>query len=441
MKQATARGDYEADYALSLQPGEADDLETLNDRWYWTGWKRRHWPANVVRRGLEVYGFDTRPEQRRLVVLLRITRGGSFTYTSKTSFSREVKQVTGWMPFRDEPHWGRVPVGRMDRPCTGIALRWEVVKAVDIRLGGRFPQLAWLRLADKAAIPSLELDAADLYREGDRVLREHLAIERNAQLRAAAKAYWREKMGGRLRCKVCDFDFAEMYGVEWIEMHHIEPMGSTRRKHKTVKDPEFDDAAVADHFDAAADAGITPARCGRIWCHTHPGESPHPSTVDEETFGRVFGSCDWSVMFILSRACRAYARLGFSAGPGGAVELAVAVDWESWPREAAGAARDLAALAQGWAEEFLRNVIPAYQPLHTADEAADPPDAAGNDAAGGAAAGRAADADGHSDWLGEWFDLDGLYEGYAAQQHTSEELVRMYEEEREVRQWTGSRLE
>jgi len=219
---------------------------------------------------------------------------------------------------------------------------------------------------------------------------------------------------------------------------------------------EFDDAAVADHFDAAADAGITPARCGRIWCHTHPGDSPQPSTVDEETFGRVFGSCDWSVMFILSRACRTYARLGFSAGPGGAVEMEVKVDWESWPREVAGRARDLAALARSWAEEFVRNVVPA--PLHTAGEAANPPGwcarpvqcargpegeaTAGNDsAAGRVAMDGAADADGRSGWLGEWFDLDELYEGYAAQQHASQELARLFEEEREVRQWTRSTLE
>ena len=49
----------------------------------------------------------------------------------------------------------------------------------------------------------------------------------------------------------------------------------------------FDDAAVADHFDAMADAGRPPAECGRLWVHTHPGASPLPSGTDEETFARV----------------------------------------------------------------------------------------------------------------------------------------------------------
>src|SRR6185369_6578875 len=39
----------------------------------------------------------------------------------------------------------------------------------------------------------------------------------------------------------------------------------------------FDDAAVADFFDRSVDQGLAPARCGRLWCHTHPGSSVTPS--------------------------------------------------------------------------------------------------------------------------------------------------------------------
>src|SRR5947209_14095353 len=39
----------------------------------------------------------------------------------------------------------------------------------------------------------------------------------------------------------------------------------------------------------------------RLFMHTHPGNSPQPSATDEETFARVFGRCDWAVMFILAR--------------------------------------------------------------------------------------------------------------------------------------------
>jgi len=72
---------------------------------------------------------------------------------------------------------------------------------------------------------------------------------------------------------------------------------------------EFDDEAVADFFDEQVDLGRTPDQFFRIWAHTHPGDSPHPSGTDEETFQRVFGACDWAVMFILARGGSTYCRL------------------------------------------------------------------------------------------------------------------------------------
>jgi hypothetical protein len=89
----------------------------------------------------------------------------------------------------------------------------------------------------------------------------------------------------------------------------------------------FDDASVADFFDRQADAGVVPARCGRIWIHTHPGTSPQPSSIDEETFIRAFGRTDWSVMFIVACGGKTYARMRFNVGPGGDVELPVHVDY------------------------------------------------------------------------------------------------------------------
>ena len=73
------------------------------------------------------------------------------------------------------------------------------------------------------------------------------------------------------------------------------------RQITTAVSVDFDDASVADHFESCADRGIMPARCGRIWIHTHPGDSPSPSRTDEETFARAFGSCDWAVMAIVAR--------------------------------------------------------------------------------------------------------------------------------------------
>jgi proteasome lid subunit RPN8/RPN11 len=91
----------------------------------------------------------------------------------------------------------------------------------------------------------------------------------------------------------------------------------------------FDDSAVAEFFDEQIDAGRRPEQFGRIWIHTHPGDSAEPSHVDENTFKRVFGPCDWAVMFIIAREGEAYCRVRFRAGPGGAFEIPVCVDFES----------------------------------------------------------------------------------------------------------------
>ena len=118
----------------------------------------------------------------------------------------------------------------------------------------------------------------------------------------------------------------------------------------------FDDTAVAELFDAMADAGIPPRRFARIWLHTHPGSSVTPSGVDEETFARVFGSCDWALMGILGKTGRVSARLRFSAGPGGAQEIPAEVDWSLWPDYAT--SRLLADDADLWLTEFAQWVEP-----------------------------------------------------------------------------------
>jgi hypothetical protein len=76
----------------------------------------------------------------------------------------------------------------------------------------------------------------------------------------------------------------------------------------------FDDAAVADFFEDQVALGRGPARCGRVWIHTHPGDSAEPSGLDERTFDRVFGRCDWAVMLILARGGQLTCRLRLNAG-------------------------------------------------------------------------------------------------------------------------------
>ena len=49
--------------------------------------------------------------------------------------------------------------------------------------------------------------------------------------------------------------------------------------------------------------------------------------TDENTFARVFGNCDWSVMCIVAQDSGTFARLRFNAGPGGEVKIPVCVDY------------------------------------------------------------------------------------------------------------------
>jgi len=114
----------------------------------------------------------------------------------------------------------------------------------------------------------------------------------------------------------------------------------------------FDDASIADFFDAQVDAGRQPEEFFRHWIHTHPGDSPTPSGLDEETFARVFGRSTWAVMFILAREGQSYARLQYHVGPGASFELPVTIDYS---HEFPGCDYS------EWEQEYLSNVTPQTQ--------------------------------------------------------------------------------
>ena len=111
----------------------------------------------------------------------------------------------------------------------------------------------------------------------------------------------------------------------------------------------FDDVAVAEHFEQQVDLGRRPEQCGRIWIHTHPGDSPSPSHVDVQTFQRAFGHCDWAVMFILARGGRTFAELAWHQGNSLSFRLGVEIDY-SHPFQ--GTDHEL------WEQEYLANVEP-----------------------------------------------------------------------------------
>ena len=101
----------------------------------------------------------------------------------------------------------------------------------------------------------------------------------------------------------------------------------TVRQDVTCVSVKFDDEAVSKFFDEQVDLGRKPEQFARLWLHTHPGESPEPSSTDEQTFKRVFGACQWAVMFVLAQDGSTYARLRFNVGPGGQVLIPVEVDY------------------------------------------------------------------------------------------------------------------
>lgn len=90
----------------------------------------------------------------------------------------------------------------------------------------------------------------------------------------------------------------------------------------------FDDDSVADFFESQVKKGNKPQQFARIWVHTHPGSSSSPSATDEETFTRVFGGCDWSVMVIVAQNSNSYARIRFSAAAGCEFVIPIEVDYD-----------------------------------------------------------------------------------------------------------------
>ncbi len=90
---------------------------------------------------------------------------------------------------------------------------------------------------------------------------------------------------------------------------------------------KFDDVSVANFFEDQVDLGRKPEQFARIWLHSHPGDSPEPSIIDEETFERVFGGCEWAVLFVVAQDNKTYAKLSFNVGPGGQVLVPVGIDY------------------------------------------------------------------------------------------------------------------
>ena len=69
-------------------------------------------------------------------------------------------------------------------------------------------------------------------KEQDKHVVEH---ERNPRLRLLCIEYFKQKHGGRVVCECCGIDFGKLYGdigADYIEVHHLKPIHTTKDKHK-----------------------------------------------------------------------------------------------------------------------------------------------------------------------------------------------------------------
>lgn len=89
---------------------------------------------------------------------------------------------------------------------------------------------------------------------------------------------------------------------------------------------ELDDDAIVD-FDARMHKlGLEPRQYMRVWIHTHPGKAfVTPSGTDIDTFEKILGKADWSVMLIVAE--EKIAAHVHVAGFPKLFELPVNVDW------------------------------------------------------------------------------------------------------------------
>lgn len=79
-----------------------------------------------------------------------------------------------------------------------------------------------------------------------------------------------------------------------------------------IMDTNEDDDLADPPIDHPILGNLQPWQYLSIWIHTHPGNSPHPSSTDESTFTRFFGHCSHSVMFIMAQDLSCFCRLRLS---------------------------------------------------------------------------------------------------------------------------------
>lgn len=110
----------------------------------------------------------------------------------------------------------------------------------------------------------------------------------------------------------------------------------------TIVTFDLDPEDATEYIEKMTNRGIPPWACQNILIHTHPGDCPSPSGVDEINFNKAFTHPNWAMMFIIAEGGKCYCRLKINIGPGLIKELDVLIDWslefkgtdqESWNKE------------------------------------------------------------------------------------------------------------
>lgn len=83
----------------------------------------------------------------------------------------------------------------------------------------------------------------------------------------------------------------------------------------------------AEFMDEMMDDGLMPWQFSNILCHSHPGNSPDPSDIDEKNFAKAFSHPDWAIMLIIAKDDSMYCRLKLNVGPGAEKLLKVEIDF------------------------------------------------------------------------------------------------------------------
>lgn len=90
---------------------------------------------------------------------------------------------------------------------------------------------------------------------------------------------------------------------------------------------EFDTKDSMEFVERMTDKGLSPFQHSNIFWHSHPGNCPNPSIVDENNFNKNFSHPDWAIFFIIARGGSTYCRVRHNIGPGIEVTISTEIDY------------------------------------------------------------------------------------------------------------------